>query len=106
MDGSSAGFDWLQEQPNSFVERRLGSKTIRDRDPDRLQPGDRWTASVPGGHPEGYLDAFRNVIGSAWRAMRGEPVLYPTFADGCRGNALVDAAVESARRRQPVVPRG
>ena len=25
--------DWLQEQPNSFDERRLGSKTIRDRDP-------------------------------------------------------------------------
>ena len=62
-------------------------------------------SAVPAGHPEGYLDAFRNVIGAAWRAMQGEPVVYPTFADGCRGNALVDAAVESARLRRPVAPR-
>ena len=33
MDGSEGGFDWLQEQPNSYVERRLGQKIVRDKDP-------------------------------------------------------------------------
>ena len=57
---------------------------------------------LPAGHAEGYLDAFRNVIAQSWSAMRGEPVRFPTFADGQRGIALVQAAVESATARRPV----
>lgn len=104
MDGSAGGFDWLQEQPNTFVERRLGEKIIRERDPDRLKPGDRWTASVPAGHPEGYLDAFRNVISESWRAMNeGKAAgLFPTFEAGLRGIAIVEAAAAAARARKPV----
>ncbi|MEP0324924.1 Gfo/Idh/MocA family protein [Bauldia litoralis] len=102
VDGESGGFDWLQEQPNSFVERRPGLKIIRDRDPDRLDPADRWTAAVPGGHPEGYPDAFRNVIAESWRGMRGETADFPTFGAGLRGIAIVEAAVASAAERRPV----
>jgi predicted dehydrogenase len=100
MDGSAGGFDWLQEQPNSYVERRLGQKLVRDKDPDRLQPADRWTSSVPGGHPEGYLDAFRNVIVESWRGMRGETGDFPTFGAGLRGIEIVEAAVMSAGRHE------
>jgi predicted dehydrogenase len=96
MDGSSGGFDWLQEQPNIFVERRLGQKIIRDRDPDRLKPEDRWTAMVPAGHPEGYLDAFRNVIAESWRAMKEGKGDFPTFEAGLRGIEIVEAAIASA----------
>ncbi|MBN9009894.1 MAG: hypothetical protein J0H63_07065, partial [Rhizobiales bacterium] len=96
MDGEKGGFDWLQEQPNSYVERRLGRKIVRDKDPDRLQPADRWTSSVPGGHPEGYLDAFRNVIAESWRGMKGETKDFPTFGAGLCGIEIVEAAVKSA----------
>ena len=106
MDGDAGGFDWLQEQPNSFVERRPGRKIIRERDPDRLVPADRWTASVPGGHPEGYLDAFRNVIAESWRAMREGSGDFPTFGAGLRGIEIVEAAVASARDREPVAVGG
>jgi predicted dehydrogenase len=106
VDGSAGGFDWCQETADTYVERRLNEKALRHRDPGRLPADLGWITTVPAGHPEGYLDAFRNVIGSAWRAMRGEAVLYPTFADGARGNALVDAAIESARTRRPVAPKG
>jgi predicted dehydrogenase len=102
MDGSSAGFDWLQEQPNSFVERRLGQKQTRERDPDRLQPADRWTATVPAGHPEVYLDAFRNVIAESWRAMQDGSSDFPTFAAGLRGIEIVEAAIASDDGRRPV----
>ena len=102
VDGAAGGFDWLQEQPNSFVERRPGRKIVRDRDPDRLGPDDRWTASVPAGHPEGYPDAFRNVIAESWRGMRGETDNFPTFGAGLRGITIVEAAVTSATERRPV----
>ncbi len=105
VDGEKGGFDWCQETADTFVERRPNEKALRHRDPERLPPELGWISSLPAGHPEGYLDAFRNVIGSAWRAMRGETVLYPTFEDGCRGNALVDAAIESAKTRRPVEPK-
>jgi predicted dehydrogenase len=106
MDGDKGGFDWQQEQPNTFTERRLGEKIVRDKNPDRLHPDDRFAAGVPAGHPEGYVDAFRNVIAESWRAMRGEKVLYPSFGDGARGVALVEAAVESWRSRKACRPKG
>jgi predicted dehydrogenase len=107
MDGSAAGFDWLQEQPNSYIERRLGQKLTRERDPDRLAAPDRWTAGVPAGHPEGYLDAFRNVIAESWRAMREGNRDFPTFAAGLRGIEIVEAAIASAAGRKPAeVPTG
>jgi predicted dehydrogenase len=102
VDGDKGGFDWQQEQPNTFTERRLNEKVVRDKNPDRLHPDDRFASGVPAGHPEGYIDAFRNVIGESWRAMHGEKVVYPAFADGARGLALVEAAVKSARTRMHV----
>jgi predicted dehydrogenase len=105
MDGSSGGFDWLQEQPNTFVERRFGQKIIRDRDGGRLQPSDRWTTTVPAGHPEGYLDAFRNVIAESWRAMQEGNRDFPTFGAGLRGIEIVEAAMASVRDRRPTAVR-
>jgi predicted dehydrogenase len=90
----------LQEQPNSFVERRLGQKIIRERDPDWLRGADRWTATVPAGHSEGYLDAFRNVIAESWRAMQEGKGDFPTFEAGLLAIEFVEAAIRSARDRQ------
>ena len=102
VDGPERGFDWRQQEPNTYVERSSRGNTIRQRAPEDLPPDLGWMAMVPAGHAEGYVDAFRNVVREAWSAMRGEGGTYPTFADGLRGVALVDAAVESARNRRPV----
>jgi len=99
-DGSQGGFDWCQETADVFIDRSSGDKTLRHRDPARLPAELAHWATTPPGHPEGYLDAFRNIVGAAYRAMRGESVAYPSFADGARGNALVDAAIESWRSRR------
>ena len=103
MDGSSGGFDWQQEQPNSFVERRHKEKIVRDRDPDRLESDDRWTAMVPAGHPEGYLDAFRNVVAESWHAMREGRGDFPNFAAGLYGLEIVAAGIASSMAKQPMV---
>jgi predicted dehydrogenase len=101
-DGPERGFDWNQQEPNIYLERSTAGVTIRQRSPDDLPPERSWMSMLPAGHAEGYLDAFRNVIAQSWSAMRGEPIRYPSFADGLRGLALVEAAVESATRHRPV----
>jgi predicted dehydrogenase len=101
-DGSEAGFDWNQQEPNTFLERRAIGNTIIQRSPEAL-PSDRaWMSKLPAGHAEGYLDAFRNVVSQAWAAMRGEAGVFPSFGDGLRGIKLVEAAVQSSVLRGAV----
>ncbi len=106
VDGEVAGFDWCQEDPDVFIQRSGGEKTVRHRDPARLPSDLRWMSVTPAGHPEGYLGAFRNVIALAWTAIRGEKVDYPSFVDGLRGVTLVEAALRSAKDRRPVATDG
>lgn len=101
-DGPDGGFDWNQQEPNTFIERGLNRRTVHERSPELLPAQRSWMSMLPAGHAEGYVDAFRNVVHQAWSAMRGESQSYPSFADGMRGLVLVQAAVESARSRRPV----
>jgi len=94
-DGPDRGFDWNQAEPNTWRERSAGGVTIHQRSPDDLPPDRSWMSLLPAGHAEGYIDAFRNVVSQAWRAMRGEDVRFPNFADGLRGIILVEAAVQN-----------
>ncbi len=96
-DGPEYGFDWNQQEPNTYTRRGATGNTVVQRSPDDL-PADRaWMSMLPVGHAEGYIDAFRNVVSQAWSAMRGDALIYPSFADGARGIKLVEAAVRSAR---------
>jgi predicted dehydrogenase len=101
-DGPERGFDWNQQEPNTFRERSAAGITIRQRTPDDLPPERSWMSMLPAGHAEGYIDAFHNVVSQAWSAMRGEDVRFPSFADGLRGVTLVEAAVQSAAHRRAV----
>ena len=102
VDGSRRGFEWNQEQPNTYVECTTSGNVVHQRSPDDLPPDLVWMSRVPAGHAEGYVDAFRNIVAQAWAAMRGEASEYPNFADGMRGIALIEAALTSARERRPV----
>ena len=52
---------------------------------------------TPGGHPEGYLEAFANLYRDFAKLLRGEPgSLLPGLADGLRGMAFVDTAVRAS----------
>jgi predicted dehydrogenase len=91
-EGSQGGLTWDQEVPNTLLARDATG-------PSRLVPkADGPLARYPAGHAEGYGDAFRNVFAEVYKAVRGEPhEPFPTFADGVRGVAAVEAAVRSAR---------
>jgi predicted dehydrogenase len=92
LEGSSGGLTWDQEEPNTLLLRDAS-------EPTRIVPKTEGPLGrYPAGHAEGYGDAFRNVFEQVYRAIRGEAhEPYPTFADGARGVAAVEAAVRSAR---------
>jgi predicted dehydrogenase len=95
-DGPLGGFDWNQQDPNTHLHRTAAGNTIVQRDPEALPHDSTWMSTLPAGHAEGYIDAFRNVIFRAWSAMQGQDMRYPSFADGARGIRLVEAAIRSA----------
>jgi predicted dehydrogenase len=107
VDGATGGLDWNQEQPNTLtVRRREPAWQIVPKDPTLLEPQAAALAHAPGGHPEGYLDAFRNLIAAVYdgieRARRGEEAgsAFPTLYDGWRGIALMEAVLLSAREER------
>jgi predicted dehydrogenase len=95
-DGALGGFDWNQQEPNWWLHRAPASNAIVQRDPGALPADSAWMSTLPPGHAEGYIDAFRNVVFRAWSAMRGAGMRYPSFTDGARGIRLVEAAIRSA----------
>lgn len=103
IDGTEAGLEWNQEQPNTLTIRRPGGWEVVPRDPTLLAPEAAALAHTPGGHPEGYLDAFRNMMELFYDAIAQErrgPASYPTLADGWHGVAVVTAALRSAQERR------
>jgi predicted dehydrogenase len=104
IDGADLGADWHQQEPDFYLERRPDGTLSRQRTPENLAAGDTLTF-LPKGHPQGYLDAFRNVMAAAWRDMKTGEALAPSFEDGLRSVLIVEAAVRSARLRQAVTVR-
>jgi len=106
LEGTKAGLTWDQEEPNELLFRPAeGPKQIVVKDPvhnvERARPMSRY----PAGHAEGYGGAFRNLFEQVYRAVAGLPhEAFPTFADGHRGVATLEAAVESARTGTWVPP--
>jgi predicted dehydrogenase len=101
IDGAALGVDWHQQEPDFYLERRPDGALLRQRRPEDHATADTLTF-LPKGHPQGYLDAFRNVMASAWRDITVGGAEAPSFADGLRGLRLVEAAVRSARERRTI----
>ncbi len=105
--GDKGGLEWSQEDPNRLWFTPFGGeKRFLTRNGAGADPAAQRVARVPGGHPEGYLEAFATIYSEAARAIRaheaGRPlppgVTYPTLADGLSGMRFVAACVQSARR--------
>lgn len=106
LDAAQGGLEWNQEQPNTLTVRRVAGREVLPKDPTLLAAEAAALARLPGGHPEGYADAFRNLIESIYAAIARHRAgvapgqEYPTLTDGYRGVALVEATLRSARERR------
>jgi hypothetical protein len=56
---------------------------------------------IPGGHPEGYLEAFATLYSQFAAVIRGEGKAYagllPSLSDGVEGLEFIMAAVNSSK---------
>lgn len=95
--GDAGGVDWRQEEPNILVLHHADGRTELIRAGDAGLGDDARTASrTPGGHPEGYLEAFANLYRDFAAVLRGTSApLLPSIADGVRSMAFVATAVRS-----------
>ncbi len=63
--GEKGGLEWAQQEPNTLLVKWLDQPTQILRAGgnygDRLSPFATHNCRTPGGHPEGYLEAFGNI---------------------------------------------
>ena len=103
--GEKAGLEWAQEQPNQLTFTPLGQppRTLT-RGGTALGDAAAYATRIPGGHPEGYLEAFAQLYTDMAeqieaRLMGRDPdpqsLLVPTVNDGVMGVRFIAAAVAS-----------
>jgi predicted dehydrogenase len=105
LNAANASMRWRQEQQNElWVGRRDTANELLAKDPSLIAHAARPYAHLPGGHQEGWADAFANVIRDIYsfiaegRAPGGQRApAFATFEDGYRIACLVDAVLESHR---------
>lgn len=97
--GERGGLDWRQESPNELsIHKADGSLEIL-RAGGALNEAAQRASRLPGGHPEGYLEAFANIYRDFAAQLRGEsrPSL-PGVREGARGVAFIESAVNASRQ--------
>ena len=106
VNGRQASVRWEQERQNElWIGRRDAANAVLAKDPALLAPGARAYAHLPGGHQEGWADAFCNVmrdvygvIAAGGRPGAAHPPAFATFEDGYDSACVVDAILESHRQ--------
>jgi hypothetical protein len=97
-------------EPNTLLVKWLDAPTqilrAGSNYGDRLSSYATSNCRTPGGHPEGYLEAFANIYKNfattLLAKMNGaeaskEALDFPSVADGIRGMAFIDNVVRSAQ---------
>jgi len=105
--GEKGSLDWRQEDPNRLRVKWLdGPEEIRHAAGSYLSNDARAVTRLPGGHPEGYLEAFAvlyrefaDVLLSWQRSGKSEiPQTLPGIEAGVRGMRFIDRAIDSSKR--------
>ena len=109
--GENGGLEWNQQEPNTLLVKWLDEPTqVYRANGAGLSDEARSFCRTPGGHPEGYLEAFANLYRSfagAWRARNGGENHMPDFpsvADGVRGMAFLDNVLRSNESNEKWTP--
>lgn len=103
VGGRLGSLRWAQERQNElWIGSRHGANRLLAKDPSLIVPDAQPYARLPGGHQEGWADAFFHVMRDIYsviaNAERGACVLPPamaTFEDGYRSALVVDAVLRS-----------
>ena len=106
--GTEGGLDWNQENPDRLrLMAADGSERLLHVGGSDLSARTQAHTRLPGGHPEGFIEAFANLYRNVARTLRvrkgaAEPGPFdddfPTVQDGAFGVHFIETAVESGRR--------
>lgn len=115
--GEKGGLEWAQHEPNTMLVKWLDQPTQIFRAggnyADRLSSFAIHNSRTPGGHPEGYLEAFANIYRNFALTMgatmdgvtlTAEMLDFPGVEDGIRGMAFIDNVVRSAQSSEKWTP--
>jgi predicted dehydrogenase len=105
--GTKASLAWQQEAPETLAFTRLGEapQTLR-RGGAGASAAAQAATRIPGGHPEGYLEAFAQLYRDLadqveahrdGRAPLAHAALLPDITQGVEGMRFVDASLRSHR---------
>ena len=108
--GEKGGLEWAQHEPNTLIVKWLEAPTQILRAgggyTDRLSSYATSNCRTPGGHPEGYLEAFANIYKNFATTLSAkmegttpskEALDFPGIEDGLRGMAFIDNVVASGQ---------
>ncbi|GGH02071.1 Gfo/Idh/MocA family protein [Mucilaginibacter phyllosphaerae] len=106
--GENGSLEWQQMEPNTLTIKWLDkpAETLRagSNYTDRLSSYATHNCRTPGGHPEGYLEAFGNLYRNFALALsakiegkeaKPEWLDFPSIDDGIRGMAFINNVVAS-----------
>lgn len=102
--GEKASLHWAQEDPNRLrVKSANGPEEIRHAAGQYLSADARAVARLPGGHPEGYLEAFAALYREfadwleEWRRDKAPiPATLPGIRAGVRGMRFIERTIVSS----------
>lgn len=99
ISGSKETLQWDSENSNEvWVGKRNDYNQQISKDPSIMHSSAASISSYPGGHVEGFPDAFKHCFDNIYCAIRGDSSQnYATFDDGLREMIICDAIVQSAK---------
>lgn len=101
VDGLKAAAGWHSETPEQlWIGHRDRPNEVLHRDASMMKPEGAAATMLPGGHAEGFADAFHGMFRAVYAAVaagkRPASPLYATFDDGHYEMLICDAVLKSA----------
>jgi len=108
--GENGGIEWHQQEPNTLLLKWI------DKPAEVLRAGSPYLSDIakhncrtPGGHPEGYLEAFGNIYRNFVLTLSAKlnntsvdntVIEFPSIKEGIRGMAFIESAVKSSQSNE------
>ena len=107
INGSRCSLAWDQEVPQQlWIGHRQQANQILTDDPGLMNADVAGSAHFPGGHIEGWPDAFKNMMQQFYLAVQAGKMPAPevrrfaSFADGADVMYIIDAIVKSHQHQR------
>ncbi|HEX8609235.1 MAG TPA: Gfo/Idh/MocA family oxidoreductase, partial [Pedobacter sp.] len=108
--GEKGGLEWHQMEPNTLMVKWLNEPAqVYRAGQAYLSDVAKHNTRVPGGHPEGYLEAFANIYRNFTLTLSAKihgttptdaMLDFPRVEDGVRGMTFIDSVVASSQSDQ------